>query len=413
MAAMKTPARLFTALLFFQLNVQFNVGCIQKDKHAPNVAHAATTSSSSRGIASLLEPVELRSIRARQPTVSGVSSGGFMAIQLFVAHSNTFEGAGTFAGGIYGCAKGQKDFMTLFEDNKKSLMAVLGSRGVNEGASRPTIQSIEVCMQRPSLIDVDFSVNLARQNEASGVIDKLTNLQNKPVAIFQGDLDPTVLAPSAEKLDQFLKRFGSRTRLTMVSGLGHALPSPKGSLACGTTGSPFLAKCSRQDGSQVDGAGEVLRTLYGQLRARTEMDPQSLYRFSQSQLINAASATMSGEGFVYWPKACRDANSNCRLHVALHGCHQNGDAVGDEFARNAGYNEWAEANGIVILYPNAAVSQMAHPMSIPFKRDDRSSSFGYNPNGCWDWFAYTGAFYTTQEAPQIEAIKKMVDFLMK
>jgi poly(3-hydroxybutyrate) depolymerase len=409
MANMKIASRLLIAFLFSQITV----GCIQKDKQAPNTAQAATTPMNSRGIASLLEPVELRSIRARQPSVSGVSSGGFMAIQLLVAHSNTFEGAGAFAGGIYGCAKGQKDFMTLFEDNKKSLMALLGSRGVNEGASRPTIQSIEVCMQRPSLIDVDFSVNLARQNEASGVIDKLANLQNKPVAIFQGDSDPTVLAPSAEKLDQFLKRFGVRARTAIIPGLGHALPSPKGSLECGTTGTPFLAKCSKQDGSIVDGAGDVLRTIYGQLRPRTEMDPSSLYRFSQSQLINAASATMSSEGFIYWPKACREANSNCRLHVALHGCHQNGDAVGDEFARNAGYNEWAEANGIVVLYPNAAVSQMANPMSIPFKRDDRSSSFGYNPNGCWDWFAYTGAFYTTQEAPQIEAIKKMVDFLMK
>ena len=37
-------------------------------------------------------------------SVSGLSSGGFMAHQLGVAHSSTFMGVGVFAGGPYMCA---------------------------------------------------------------------------------------------------------------------------------------------------------------------------------------------------------------------------------------------------------------------------------------------------------------------
>src|SRR5205823_12068015 len=39
-------------------------------------------------------------------TASGVSSGGFMAVQLHVAHSATVAGVGVIAGGPYYCAQG-------------------------------------------------------------------------------------------------------------------------------------------------------------------------------------------------------------------------------------------------------------------------------------------------------------------
>ena len=39
-------------------------------------------------------------------TISGLSSGAFMAVQMHVANSATIRGAGVFAGGPYYCAKG-------------------------------------------------------------------------------------------------------------------------------------------------------------------------------------------------------------------------------------------------------------------------------------------------------------------
>src|SRR3954469_7144342 len=36
--------------------------------------------------------------------VAGISSGGFAAVQMHVAHSSTFKGAAVYAGGVYWCA---------------------------------------------------------------------------------------------------------------------------------------------------------------------------------------------------------------------------------------------------------------------------------------------------------------------
>src|SRR6266540_3584160 len=59
--------------------------------------------------------------------------------------------------------------------------------------------------------------------------------------------------------------------------------------------------------------------------------------------------------------------------------------------RHAGYDTWAQRNGIVVLFPQA--------VSIPL----------LNPNGCWDWWGYTDANYANREGVQIAAIRAMVD----
>jgi poly(3-hydroxybutyrate) depolymerase len=64
----------------------------------------------------------------------------------------------------------------------------------------------------------------------------------------------------------------------------------------------------------------------------------------------------------------------------------------DTFARLAGYNEWADANRIVVLYPQAE--------SIP--------PFP-NPRGCWDWWGYTDGNYATRSGKQMAAIRAMID----
>src|SRR6478735_3950829 len=49
-------------------------------------------------------PLPRLKIDTTQTTVSGLSSGGFMANQLGYAYSATFHGVGVFAGGPYMCA---------------------------------------------------------------------------------------------------------------------------------------------------------------------------------------------------------------------------------------------------------------------------------------------------------------------
>ncbi|MCP4379638.1 MAG: hypothetical protein GY794_26155, partial [bacterium] len=79
-------------------------------------------------------------------------------------------------------------------------------------------------------------------------------------------------------------------------------------------------------------------------------------------------------------------------HVAFHGCEQNAEEIGDAFYRHAGYNEWADANRIIVLYPQT-VATIGQP---------------FNPKGCWDWWGYNGPEYAAKGGAQIAAVHAML-----
>jgi hypothetical protein len=111
-----------------------------------------------------------------------------------------------------------------------------------------------------------------------------------------------------------------------------------------------------------------------------------LVRFDQREFGDAYAISMADEGYVYVPPACE--TGRCRVHVAFHGCRQGAEAVGERFVREAGYNRWADANHLIVLYPQAIARYW----------------WIYNPRGCWDWWGYTGAKYATKEGAQIRAV---------
>ena len=85
----------------------------------------------------------------------------------------------------------------------------------------------------------------------------------------------------------------------------------------------------------------------------------------------------------------------CRVHISFHGCNQNAEAIGDQYAQQVGLNEWADSNNTVVLYPQTKKS-----MFMPL-----------NPQACWDWWGYTGDNYATKGAMQITAVMNMVNAL--
>ena len=103
---------------------------------------------------------------------------------------------------------------------------------------------------------------------------------------------------------------------------------------------------------------------------------------------------MSDTGYVYIPAGC-DQQQRCRVHIALHGCLQTADLIGDHYVAHAGYNEWADTNNIIVLYPQTR----------------KSTLMPLNPQACWDWFGYTNDRYATRDeiSRQIGAIKGMLD----
>lgn len=79
----------------------------------------------------------------------------------------------------------------------------------------------------------------------------------------------------------------------------------------------------------------------------------------------SSTISMDTQGYIYVPTSC--LQNKCLLHVAFHGCAQGKYKVGDVYARNSGYNQVADLNNIIILYPQA------------------KQILTTNPNGCWDW----------------------------
>ncbi len=77
-----------------------------------------------------------------------------------------------------------------------------------------------------------------------------------------------------------------------------------------------------------------------------------------------------------------------------------GDSGWTHFVENAGYNEWADANDIVVLYPQARSQEF------------QGSIQHANPQGCWDLWGYTDANYHTRDGQHIKAVWKMVQALV-
>ena len=114
-------------------------------------------------------------------------------------------------------------------------------------------------------------------------------------------------------------------------------------------------------------------------------------------LPGAGDADLMETAYLFVPPACEDGANACGLHLVLHGCAQSAEVVGTDFIEQSGYLPWAEANGIVLAFPQVEKSLMA-PM---------------NPHGCWDWWGYTGLDYLGKDAPQISALWGMVEQLAK
>jgi poly(3-hydroxybutyrate) depolymerase len=296
-------------------------------------------------------------------TVSGVSSGGYMAVQLHVAHSTSIAGVGVIAGGPYYCAHG-------------SLFTALNNC-MTPGIWTPPPQ--------PALLKSEADL-LA----AAGRIDPTTNLPRSRAWLFTGTRDRTVYSQVVSALHGFYTAYRARVAFVADKPAGHGMVTEHHGNACGTTEPPFIVDCD------YDAAGELLKFLYGKLAAPVPKESGRLLRFDQNLYAerDAKGISMDESGFVYVPQRC--ATEHCRVHVVFHGCRQGAAEVGERFVREAGYNRWADANALIVLYPQVV---------------KRYSPFVFNPRGCWDWWGYTGAAYHTKSGAQIRAVKAMLDRL--
>lgn len=335
-----------------------------------------------------------------QSSVSGLSAGAYMAGQFFVAFSDDVIGAGIFAGGPYGCAEGKLK------------------------------NAVYKCMQYSPPInqsDIDRFYETAKEYADDQKIDPLENLRNRKLYVFSGTKDDVVKQEVADWVDNWFERAGMfSSNIVYKDDLvtWHTLPTTNHGDECDydgkiRSGSPWMSDCD------YDGAGEALKHIYGDLNAKSPVTESSgiFIEFPQKDFFKPNNLpklelqkrySMNEFGYAYVPAPCM-AGELCRIHVVFHGCRQNYDRNPDSSAYNpdddnspfglqvvkyAGYNEWANSNNLIILYPQA-------------QKTARTSYIGEygNPRGCYDWWGYidgTDDTYATKEAPQMAAVYAMM-----
>jgi len=329
---------------------------------------AASSLAAAAFAAHAIAPLPALGIDRTQISVSGLSSGGFMANQLGYAYSSTFMGVGVFAGGPYMCA-GHNNYTA--------------------------------CMYNAAISASQLSTMQSDLNAWSGSADDaLSNVTRQKVFLWVGSSDTTVGPnPMAAVKTQYANNGVAAANLSwnQLSGANHTFPTDFGGAgdnACGTAASPYISNCG------FDGAGAMLKQFYGTLAARNDSPASANYiQFDQTP-YTGGNAGMASTGWIYVPAACA-SGTGCRLHVALHGCLQNAAQIGTDFIQNTGYTRWADTNRIVVLFPQTQVDNATHSTA-----DSGSLS---NPNGCWDWIGWYGTNFAQKAGAQAKAIKAMVD----
>ena len=450
-------------------------------------------------------------IDAGKVSVSGISSGGFMAHQFHVAHSGNLMGVGIIAGGPYHCAQGDvmrgmltctafmaetgcKEFMAIGNPLLGAMCSTLYYNGPGPAPAGKPASDAAIAMAQQS-VDDTFQEGLD--------IDSPQGIIGDRVILIHGQLDNLLPVGVMDAVDQYYGKVYEKLAVQPTAGglrylkqlpADHSVPTDNiiglkvGSQVgdCKAFASPYLNACRKGDCAQsccqqsaaatcgdpanatnakcrtcdvactqacfaeIDSAGTILAHIYGPLKPRSTgpglkvrdwgfMSPPTvlsdckkgrkvdsrcawlqkrIFAFNQNEVFDGSAtdtykALMAEKGFAFVPKQCQQGQP-CALHVAFHGCRQGhgfygfgivpslygGDSGWTHFVENAGYNEWADANDIVVLYPQAR------------SREFQGSIQHANPQGCWDLWGYTDANYHTRDGQQIKAVWKMVQALV-
>ncbi|KGI77419.1 poly (3-hydroxybutyrate) depolymerase (PhaZ) [Oleiagrimonas soli] len=287
--------------------------------------------------------------------VAGLSAGAYMATQSHLAWPDIFSGAALVAGGPWGCAGGQ-------------LTTALGT-----------------CMKGTPAPDVDALVTQAREASAAGRLGPLDALARSRVYVLHGKDDTRVAANVSQAAATFYDTL--RAKMPALASMqvtwdgdrdfGHNLPVAASGDDCRTSVAPYLGHCG------FDAAGAIFKQLYGPAPMPAKAATGELRSFDQNRLRpDGRDAFLADTGYAYVPKACMDGAA-CGVLVVFHGCKQNVESVGEAFVREAGFNRWADAYHVAVLYPQT-----------------RASFAPLNPQACWDWWGYSGAHYDTREGVQ-------------
>lgn len=316
-----------------------------------------------------------------QTSVSGVSSGGAMAVQMHVAHSSIMRGIGVIAGVAYGCVDPRLPLAGPDSRVARGLACMDGG-GLFGGSA-----------------GADFSIQ--RTNDAAAApnhqaIDDLAYLKPQKVWLFSGYNDGTVRRGAMDAVAKYYENYVNVGNVfyQTENHAPHALITGDYGITCLDFRTPYINDC------KYDAAGFLLKHIYGSLNPPNNNKLGGSFKtFNQGDFVDGGIPALVGladKGYVYVPKACK--TETCRVHVVFHGCEQYAGKVHAAVYKHAGYNKWADTNKLIVLYPQTEADLL-------------------NPKGCWDWVGFYAALpnadFAQKTGHQIAAIKAMLDHLAK
>jgi poly(3-hydroxybutyrate) depolymerase len=331
-------------------------------------------------------PIRL-SIDKAAISVSGISSGADMAVQLQVAFSSRICGVGVFAGQAYHCAIQRFPNDTL-SNKTTDLKDVPFCDGCPEGKTL----TYDHCKRHPEwTTDISPLISYARKQASAGTIDPLVNLKSKQVYLYRGLEDHTYNKGTVNSTANFFRKAGvpeSQIQFETKINSTHLLP----------TINQWLCDWEEFPACNYDGAGAALQHIYGRLPNPRVNDSKALFKyllpFNQSGFSPPGpSVGLAPAGAIFVPPSCQ-LDGKCKLHIFLHGCA--GVYCFQPFSQYGGFNEWAFNNQIVVMYPLIN-------WTTPTTKQESSN--------CYDGYGQTGRNYDQKKGGQMQAVMSMADSL--
>lgn len=304
-------------------------------------------------------------VQISEQYVAGLSAGAYFSVQYHIAFSAELSGAGIIAGGPFYCAGGNIE------------------------------EALTACMSDPQLIEVEACEEAASNCVAVSMCDTLDNLKKQRVWLFSGTADTVVKQGVMDKLALFYGNYMPASSIVteFSKPAEHAWVTNAWGAGCDALGTPYINNCG------YDASSAMMESLLGRsLRPPVTANQTAFFAIDQGQHtplgVAPALLSMGPTAYAYVPDACNGGRVACPLVTVFHGCQQTFDDIGHDFIQHTGMAQMAEANGFVVLFPQVI------------------KTFPLNPKGCWDWTGYTSPDYATQQGPQMQTVKRMVDSII-
>lgn len=230
-------------------------------------------------------------------SVSGVSSGGFMAVQTHVAYSSEVSEVGVVAGGPYLCG------------------------------------NIISCTSYPNDIDVGLLVSSTRFLSSEFLIDNPSHMRGSVGYLYSGSLDTVVSPGVVKKLSEYYKNFGVILRERYNISSEHGWPTNSYGVECDKLKPPFIVRCGFSFSEFM-------------FSHKKTISHGKIIRVTQ---VGGSLISMGEFAYVYIPDGIV-----ADVHVSFHGCEQTIPDIGFDYVINSGLNKY----NMIVVYPQAIRTQL-------------------------------------------------------